>query len=417
MSLPIGYKQTEIGVIPENWRINNLKSECSIKARIGWQGLRSDEYLPSGEFYLITGTDFEGGYINWKNCSYVTKWRYDQDNNIQFKDGDVLITKDGTIGKVAYICDAPGDGTLNSGIFVIRPFSENILPVYLQLVFKSLYFDDFINKITAGSTIVHLYQKDIVKFLFPIPPIHEQKSISNALIDIDALISVLNKKIEKKKLIKQGAMQQLLTGKRRLPGFTGLWKGCRLGEVSLINRGGSPRPIESFLTNDVNGINWIKIGDVKPNAKYITSTEERIIPEGVTRSRKVCAGDFILSNSMSFGRPYILQIDGCIHDGWLVIQNYQKSFNTDFLYYLLGSEEVFTQYKNMAAGSSVQNLNKEKVSNVFIEVPTLSEQIAIAEILSDMDKEISELESKKAKHEQIKQGMMQQLLTGKIRLI
>ena len=166
------------------------------------------------------------------------------------------------------------------------------------------------------------------------------------------------------------------------------WEVKRLGDNVDILRGGSPRPIENYLTTKADGINWIKIGDVRPNDKYIRKTEEKIIPEGKSRSREVHKGDFILSNSMSFGRPYILQIDGCIHDGWLAIQNYQDTFDTDFLYYLLGSDEIFQQYIEMAAGSSVQNLNKEKVAKLLVPIFDKKEQTA----------------------------MMQQLLTGKIRL-
>ena len=157
-------------------------------------------------------------------------------------------------------------------------------------------------------------------------------------------------------------MQQLLSGKKRINGFNDKWVMKKLGDCCEIYRGGSPRPIEAYLTNI--GINWIKIGDVSANSKYITQTEEKITEVGAKHSRFVHKGDFILSNSMSFGRPYILQIDGCIHDGWLVIQNYQTNYETDFLYYLLGSDIVFMQYIGMAAGSSVQNLNKEKVANV-----------------------------------------------------
>jgi len=194
------------------------------------------------------------------------------------------------------------------------------------------------------------------------------------------------------------------------------WENVELGKQADIYRGGSPRPIQTYLTQRNDGINWIKIGDVAPNAKYINATEERIIPEGATYSRHVSKGDFILSNSMSFGRPYILRIDGCIHDGWLTIQNYQKNFDTDFLYYLLGSEIIFEQYASMAAGSSVKNLTKEKVSKVVVYKPPLPEQRRIAAVLSDTDELIAMLEKLIAKKRAIKQGAMQELLTGKRRL-
>lgn len=194
------------------------------------------------------------------------------------------------------------------------------------------------------------------------------------------------------------------------------WDVNDLSSVINVYRGGSPRPIESYLTASPNGVNWVKIGDVKNGAKYIESTEEKIIPEGISRSRQVHSGDFLLSNSMSFGRPYILKIDGCIHDGWLVLQDYKDTFDREFLYYILGSEIVIKQYLSKAAGSSVLNLNKELVSSVRLLTPKLPEQSAIASVLSDIDSLIQKTEKLIAKKKAIKQGAMQELLTGKRRL-
>lgn len=210
-------KQTELGDIPEDWEVKNINKECTIKARIGWQGLKSTEYLDSGDYILITGTDFDSGFINWKSCSYVTKWRFDQDKNIQIKQGDVLITKDGTIGKVAFLNEIPMQGTLNSGVFVIRPKNPDKMDsVFLSLIFKSFWFDAFLEQITSGSTIVHLYQKDFVKFNFPLPSKEEQTAIANVLSSMDKEIETLNTKLEKYRNLKTAMMQQLLTGKIRL---------------------------------------------------------------------------------------------------------------------------------------------------------------------------------------------------------
>ena len=211
------YKQAELGLIPEDWEVKNINKECTIKARIGWQGLKSTEYLDSGDYILITGTDFDSGFINWKSCSYVTKWRFDQDKNIQIKQGDVLITKDGTIGKVAFLNEIPMQGTLNSGVFVIRPKNPDKMDsVFLSLIFKSFWFDAFLEQITSGSTIVHLYQKDFVKFNFPLPSKEEQTAIANVLSSMDKEIETLNTKLEKYRNLKTAMMQQLLTGKIRL---------------------------------------------------------------------------------------------------------------------------------------------------------------------------------------------------------
>lgn len=412
-----GYKMTEVGVIPEDWEVKNVSESCLIKARIGWQGLKKSEYMSSGDYLLITGTDFDNGQVNWKSCAYVSKARYEQDSNIKIRPQDILISKDGTIGKVAYLGMIPKAGTLNSGIFVIRANDRKIDQVFLSKIFMSFYFEEFLNRLVAGSTINHLYQKDFVKFCFPLPNSEEQTAIATALSDVDSLISALTKKIEKKKAIKQGLMQQLLTGKKRLPGFCGDWIKKNVSSVSDIFRGGSPRPIENYIVKS-GGVNWIKIGDVDSSAKYIFRTNEQIIESGIQYSRFVHSGDLLLSNSMSFGRPYILKTEGCIHDGWLVIQNYGKYFDKEFLYYLLGSDEVLKQYKSLAAGSSVLNLNKDIVGKVVLYFPpSISEQTAISNILSDCDSEIAALEEKRDKYKEIKQGMMQQLLTGKIRLI
>lgn len=209
--------QTEWGAIPKDWKTLSIGKCCSIKARIGWQGLKKSEYLSSGEYVLVTGTDFLNGRIDWKSCVYVSKKRYEQDANIQIVKHDILITKDGTIGKVAFLDDVPCLGTLNSGIFVVRSHSEELDQCYLSKIFESFIFDAFLESLVAGSTINHLYQKDFVHFNFPVPPtISEQTAIANILSDCDSEIAALEEKRDKYKEIKQGMMQQLLTGKIRL---------------------------------------------------------------------------------------------------------------------------------------------------------------------------------------------------------
>ena len=201
------------------WMEKRLGDCALIKARIGWQGLTTDEYLENGQYYLITGSDFRDGKVNWSQCYYVDKSRYEQDKNIQIQKNDVLVSKDGTIGKVAFLDEIPGEGTLNSGIFVIRTRDKEIEQLYMAWVFLSKWFDDFINRLVAGSTIVHLYQKDMVGFEFPVPPtIAEQKAIAKVLSDMDAEISGLEAQKAKFESVKQGMMQELLTGKTRLKG-------------------------------------------------------------------------------------------------------------------------------------------------------------------------------------------------------
>lgn len=162
------------------------------------------------------------------------------------------------------------------------------------------------------------------------------------------------------------------------------WFWIRLGTALIIERGGSPRPIKAYLTDSDNGINWIKIGDTEKGGKYINSTKEKITPEGMKKSRFVRKGDFLLSNSMSFGRPYILNIDGCIHDGWLVLRQVVELFEKDYLYYLLSSPMVFHQFCTRVAGAVVNNLNSDKVALTVVPVPPLAEQKRIAAKIEEL---------------------------------
>lgn len=171
------------------------------------------------------------------------------------------------------------------------------------------------------------------------------------------------------------------------------WEYKKLGEVCTIERGGSPRPIKDYLTESPNGINWIKIGDAKEGSKYITSTEEKIKPEGIKKSRLVKKGDFLLSNSMSFGKPYILDVDGCIHDGWLVIRDESCLFDKSFLYYYLRSPNMYAEFKRLAVGGVVNNLNSNLVKKVIVPIPPLSEQ---QHIVKELDLLSSIIEKKKA---------------------
>lgn len=152
-----------------------------------------------------------------------------------------------------------------------------------------------------------------------------------------------------------------------------------------IERGGSPRPIEAYITDAPNGLNWVKIGDAPVQGHYITKTAEKIKPEGLSKTRQVQPGDLILSNSMSFGKPYIMGIDGCIHDGWLLIRDNKKAFDLTFLYHLLGTPQMLSQYKSLAAGSTVNNLNKELVGGTIVTIPNLDEQQVLGQYLESLD--------------------------------
>lgn len=200
-----------------DWVKINLAKNSRLKARIGWQGLTTAEYLDEGYSYLITGTDFKDGRINWNGCHYVNYDRYVQDPNIQVSNGDLLLTKDGTIGKVAYISDLNRPATLNSGVFVVRPITDAYTAHFMFYALESSVFKEFLQQLSAGSTINHLYQKDLVKFDLYVPPTtEEQEAITGILFDMDLDIYKLEEKLSKYQKIKIGMIDELLTGKVRL---------------------------------------------------------------------------------------------------------------------------------------------------------------------------------------------------------
>ena len=232
----------------------------------------------------------------------------------------------------------------------------------------------------------------------------------------DEPASVLLEKIkaEKEQLIKEKKIKKSkplapITDDEKPFDIPDSWEWVRLGDVITILRGGSPRPIKKYLTDDPQGINWIKIGDSKPNSKYIEYAAEKIIPEGLSKTRIVSKGDFLLSNSMSFGRPYILKINGAVHDGWLILSDYDHLFNKDYLYYLLSSGFINTQFMNLATGSTVKNLNRERVANTIAVVPPLSEQSRIAAKIAQLFALLRKVESSTQQY-----AKLQTLLKSKV---
>ena len=198
----------------------------------------------------------------------------------------------------------------------------------------------------------------------------------------------------------------------RFKGFTEDWEQRKFSELVQIERGGSPRPIESFITDATNGLNWVKIGDAPEQGRYITKTAEKIRPEGLSKTREVHPGDLILSNSMSFGKPYIMGINGCIHDGWLLIRDINNKFDLKFLCHMLGSEQMLNQYRSFAAGSTVNNLNKELVGNTTVTIPSIVEQQILGRYFEELDHLITLHQRELEKLQNIKKSMLEKMFVS-----
>lgn len=206
------YKNSSLGMIPEEWEVLRIEDLFKLRARIGWQGLRSDEFQEEGP-YLVTGVDFDDGEIDWDSCYHVSEMRFHQDKGIQLKDGDLLITKDGTIGKTAIVNNCPKDVTLNSGVFVVRPINKLATTEYLYYLLNNRSFELFMANNLTGSTIKHLNQGILYKMDIRIPKREEQERICVVLKSIDQKLKKEKIQIEKYIKIKQALMQDLLTHK------------------------------------------------------------------------------------------------------------------------------------------------------------------------------------------------------------
>ncbi|CYQ36069.1 type I site-specific deoxyribonuclease chain S [Streptococcus pneumoniae] len=200
------------------------------------------------------------------------------------------------------------------------------------------------------------------------------------------------------------------------------WEWVRFSTLVEIVRGGSPRPIKDYLTSEVDGINWIKIGDTEKGEKYINNVKEKIKKSGLNKTRFVKKGTFLLTNSMSFGRPYILNVDGAIHDGWLAISNYENSLNKDYLFYILSSNVVYSQFLSLISGAVVKNLNSDKVASILIPLPPLSEQQRIIEAIESALEKVDEYAESYNRLEQLdkefpdklKKSILQYAMQGKL---
>ena len=398
------------------WEQRKLSELTSMHARIGWQNLRTSEFLDSGNYMLITGTDFNDGAINFSTCHYVERERYEQDRNIQIHNGSILITKDGTLGKVAYVQGLSMPATLNAGVFNVQiKDANNVDEKYLFQYLKAPFLMDYVDKKATGGTIKHLNQSILVDFPVILPQRSEQTLIGAFFQQLDNLITLHQRKFEKLTNVKKSMLEKMFPQNGssypeiRFKGFTDPWEQRKFSELVQIERGGSPRPIDDFITDAPNGLNWIKIGDAPTQGNYITKTAEKIRPEGLSKTREVHPGDLILSNSMSFGKPYIMGIDGCIHDGWLLIRNTYGVFDLTFLCHLLGTPQMLSQYRSLAAGSTVNNLNKELVGNTVVTIPSITEQRVLGDYLEQLDNLITLHQRKLEKLQAIKRSMLEKM--------
>jgi type I restriction enzyme S subunit len=347
----------------------------------------SSKYSSSG-IRVIRISDVQKGKMSDKDLKFYPNSAADEIKRYLLREGDLVMSLTGNAGRVAMLSKAELPAALNQRVACIRTEGKAILTRYLFHFFDQVSFENEAMNNATGGGQKNMSTRWLSSYPIPIPPLSVQQEIVRILDRFTELTTELTAELTARKKQYEYYRDKLLTpvehdGKWLLNGKAVEWK--TLGKVAKVQRGASPRPIFKYTTNSFNGIPWIKIGDIPPGTKYVTETKQRITIEGAKQSRILKKGDFILSNSMSFGRPYILDIDGAIHDGWASISDFENVFNSDFLYHYLTTFQVQNYWNSRINSGSVSNLNSDIIKSLPIPIPPISEQERIVSILDKFD--------------------------------
>ncbi len=422
MVIPEGYKRTEVGVIPKDWFISSLLNMCNY---VDYRG-KTPRKVNMGVF-LVTAKNIKKGYIDYKSSEeYVDENEY---FNIMSRGtpmiGDVLVTTEAPCGNIAQVDKI--HIALAQRVIKYRAKNDSLDNTYLKYFMLSNTFQDILLRTESGGTVKGIKGSVLHELKIAFPDVIEQKNIAKALSDVDSMISSLEKLIAKKKAIKQGAMQELLTGKKRLPGFDGKWSMfvfCELFDFIPNNA------FTRAQMSDNGNVKNIHYGDILTLFGLCIDGDNKSIPyvnQDVDLSSfsdrcYLQSGDIIIADTAedeTVGKALeVDNVNSLILAGQHTLLCRPKiKFADKFLGYYLNAECYHDQLLPFVVGTKVSSVSKSSVAQTKLFVPDFEEQNAIASILSDLDNEIDVLEQKLEKARQLKQGMMQQLLTGKIRLV
>ncbi len=394
----------------DSWEQRKLGNQTYIKARIGWQALTKKEYLVNGDYYLVTGTDIDDNHmIDFSRCFFVSKERFELDKNIQLQEGDIIVTKDGTIGKVAIIRTLSKPATLNSHLFVLRDLSGKLDNNFLLQVLCSRCFERFIEETKTGSTLTGLPQKTIVNFSFLHPTLTEQRMVSALLCSLDNLITLHQRKLEKLSSIKKSMLEKMFpkNGKSipeiRFSGFTDSWEQRKLGDVAGIYDGVHHTPDYKN-----HGVMFLSVENIMTmrSAKYISEDDfkrdYRIYPQ---------KGDILMTRIGDVGTPGVVETNENI--AYYVSLALLKPLNIDsfFLCYLIQSRPFQQGLKDRTLTTAIpQKINKEEIGKVpFLTSLFPSEQKIIGAFFRNLDHLITLHQRKLEKLQNIKKSCLDKM--------
>ena len=406
--VPVGYKWTEVGVIPQDWRVSDIGTEFRVQL-----GKMLDAAKNSGVPKPYIGNrSVQWGRIDVDDIDTVPMTLADL-QRFRLRRGDLLVCEGGEIGRAAIWDNPIPECYYQKALHRLRPtrsYDIYLMMSLLQLWASTGYLADYVTQ----TSIAHLPKDKLEIVPLPVPPPAEQRAIAEALSDVDELLAALEALIAKKRAIKQAAMQRLLTGKSRLPGFSGAWETTTLGEVADIKNGATPSTQIGAYWN--GPIPWCTPTDITATpGKYLLTTERSVTKAGLAScaASLLPVGALLLCSRATIGEIKIATSPVCTNQGFksLVCRD---DVSNEFLYYLLLT--LKPQMIERAIGSTFLEIGKRDVASIELSVPTYTEQCAIATILSDMDTDIAALERRRDKTRVVKRGMMQQLLTGRVRL-
>lgn len=431
------YRDTNIhwiGEIPKHWKTTKIKYTTYVKGRIGWQGLKSEEFIEEGP-YLVTGTDFLEGEINWDSCYHISEDRYNEAPPIQLKEADLLITKDGTIGKVAIVKDLPYKAILNSGIFVTR--SEKYLVDYMYWILNSPIFDKYIKYFETGSTIKHLYQETFENFSYPLPPKSEQTFIVEYLKDrigtLDNLIIKKNKIIDLLEKQRQSIITETVTkglnpnvkmkdsGVEWIGDIPEHWEVKKLKHLGKFVSGYA-FPSNAFINN---GTKVIKINNIQTmNLEWFDISYVGDDWLDKLNQYQVRKGDLVIALT----RPIISTgIKAAIvdTDEELLLNQRNAYFRnnnlipSNWLYYLVLNQSFVDEFESLIDRTGQQpNISTNDIENIKIPLPSLGEIQQITDYLNERTTEIEKIKvntlNQIAKLKEYRQALIYEAVTGKI---
>jgi type I restriction enzyme, S subunit len=419
VELKPGYQNTDIGVFPNDWRISALGELASFKTGPFGSALHKSDYVQGG-VPVVNPMQIVDGKIRPSPSMAISDHAARKLSEFRLSEGDVVIGRRGEMGRCAYVSGTEDGWLCGTGSMIIRT-TASLDAEFLQRLLSSRRVIADIEKASVGSTMINLNQRTLARLRIATPPtILEQDRISRALSDVDALIASLEQLLAKEREIKQGAMQELLTGRKRLPGFSGYWGTRQLGDL-IIHCSSGATPYRGNVAYYKGDVKWITSGELKYNV--ITDTIEHISQEAVHRTRLKIhpAGTFLmaitgLEAAGTRGACGIVGLPAATNQSCMAIYP-SPELTTTFLYhwYVFRGSDLALRY---CQGTKQQSYTAKLVKLLPIDLPpTVDEQVALGAALGDFDTEIAALEQRIRKIKLIKQGMMQELLTGRIRLV